>query len=128
MKIYLASRYQDHPLMREWEQKLNEYGHTVTSRWIKGGHEIIADASDDLQRKEFAKEDMQDIIRADAFICRSDPSFFRSGRGGRHVELGVAIAYRKLIILVGERENVFHWLNRVNVFPSFEEALLYLEE
>ena len=52
---------------------------------------------------------------------------FRSGRGGRHVEFGLAIAWGKPVYLVGERENVFHWLPQVRVFPALDEVVNYLK-
>lgn len=122
MTIYLASRYQDHPLMREWRNELEKRGFVVRSRWIEGNHEIT-DVDNDSERRRFALEDMEDLRRASLVIVRSDPSFFRSGRGGRHVELGMALAWGKPIILVGERENVFHWLHDITVVPTFEDAI-----
>ena len=126
MKIYLASRYQNYPLMQEWSAELFYYGHDVTSRWIKGDHEITTDAKGDEERRRFAEEDIQDLMEADVIIFHSDPFFFRSGRGGRHVEFGMALALKKKIVLIGERENVFHWLPNVLIYQSFEEYVLYL--
>lgn len=120
MIFYLASRYQDHPLMRDWRIEIERHGWLVSSRWIDGDHEITG-TDDENERRRFAAEDMEDVQRANVVIVRSDPAFFRTGRGGRHVELGLALAWRKRIILVGERENVFHWL--MECVPTLAAAL-----
>jgi nucleoside 2-deoxyribosyltransferase len=126
-KIYLASRYQDHPLMREWRDLLASRGFVVVARWIEGNHEISG-VDDDKERVRFAQEDLADIQACDIVIMRSDPSFFRSGRGGRHVELGLAIAWGKRIVLVGERENVFHWLPQIDLVHSIASAISILTD
>jgi hypothetical protein len=128
MRVYLASRYRDFPLMQQWREFLEDNNCTVTSRWINGDHEITENANDDKARSRFAVEDVEDILSAQIFICRSDPSFFRSGRGGRHVELGIALACKKVIVLVGQRENVFHYLPQVSVVSTIEEVVEFLRE
>ena len=118
--IYLASRFRDHPLMREWRDQLTTRGYEVSSRWINPGDHEGED------RSRFAREDMADVRRANVMISRSDPAFFRSGRGGRHVEFGLALAWGMRIILVGERENVFHWMPGVELAATFDDALVVL--
>ena len=44
------------------------------------------------------------------------------GRGGRHVEFGMAYAMGKSIIVIGDRENVFHSLPGVIVAKNWEDA------
>jgi nucleoside 2-deoxyribosyltransferase len=113
--------------MQEWAARLNLLGYHVCSRWIRGDHEITG-VNDDSEQRRFAEENFADILMADIVICRSDPLFFRSGRGGRHVEFGIALATKKRIILIGERENVFHWIPRVEVYRTFEEIVKNLKE
>ena len=49
----------------------------------------------------------------------------RSGnsRGGRHVELGIAIGSRKRIAVVGPRENIFCWLPVIEHYETWDEFL-----
>lgn len=49
-----------------------------------------------------------------------------SGRGGRHVELGYALALDKSIWLVGRREHIFHSLPQVKHFDSWDSAFQFL--
>ena len=41
-------------------------------------------------------------------------------RGGRHVEFGMAIAAQKRIVVIGPRENIFHWLPMIEQFDTFD--------
>ena len=126
MRVYLAARYEEHPKMRVWRDVLASNGIVVTSRWINGGHDIREDANHDEQRRRFAEEDLADIDEADALVAWNPKEHHRSGRGGRHVELGYAIAKGKMVILVGEPENVFHWHPAVATLRSTDLLLDYL--
>lgn len=107
MNLYLAARYGEQLEMRRWRDVLQAAGHVVTARWIDGKH-------DGLPPSQCAQDDLEDIDAADVLIIWSPRHHFGNGRGGRHVEVGYAIGLGIPIILVGERENVFHHLiNRV---------------
>lgn len=93
-------------------------GHEVTSSWLSGLQDGHPDA-------ECAATDEADVRRSDVFVLFSekrDASEDR-GRGGRHVEFGMAYAMGKRIIVVGERENVFHSLPGVVVVADWTEAM-----
>jgi hypothetical protein len=44
-------------------------------------------------------------------------------RGGRHVELGLALCDGQRTIVVGHRENVFHWLPQIEFYNDWDECL-----
>ena len=113
MRIYLASRYEDRPTMLRWAETLTRMGHEITSRWIFGSHEITPDATSDESLRRFAEEDLSDLEACAVFIFHSPTAYHRTGRGGRHVELGIALARGKRIYGIGARENVFHYLPEV---------------
>lgn len=46
-----------------------------------------------------------------------------AGRGGRHVEFGLAVALGKRLIVIGHRENLFHHLPAVEFFESPQEMM-----
>ena len=122
-RVYLASRYSRHVEMQGYADDLRAAGFTVEVEWIKGEHRM-ADASDDFDGSgaRFALDDWRDLAAADTVI-----SFTGSGgRGGRHVEFGMAIAWGKRCLIVGPRENVFHWLPEVEQFDTWPEALAVL--
>ena len=123
MNIYLAARYD-----RRWEMlrvasALEDAGHQITSRWIQGGGR--GDSAVVL-----AVEDLLDIRRADCLVSfTDDPTGDPAGAplGGRHVELGVALAAGKRLCLVGPRENIFHHLPCVEAYDSVRKLLVGLD-
>lgn len=123
MKIYLATLYAEKRVMQAWRDVLQHEGHLVTSRWIDGGHDLDMNAETDAQRMQFAEEDLEDLENADCILMWNPPQLHGKGRGGRHTEFGYAIARGKRLIIVGERENVFHYLGEVHVVPTVDAAL-----
>lgn len=126
MLIYLASRYSRFQEMQQHRAELERLGHTVTSRWINGDHQID-DAGLSVQAKEaerirFAQEDQSDLIAAECVISFTEVPRSSNSRGGRHVEHGMALALGKRVIVVGHRENVFHCLPEIEFFENWPDA------
>lgn len=118
MKIYLAAAYtaESRAKMRATRTVLEQYSHTVTSRWI-----------DELRDTQQAQGlmDFRDLAEADAVVCFTG---IPSTSGGFHTEVGLALAWRKQTIIVGERLNVFHHLAEIQWFPSWSAFLDDLRE
>ena len=128
MYIYLAARYSRYREMQDVARDLVEMGHVVTSRWIWGDHEVT-DPLDTTNNDALAKEDFTNIISATWSIHFTDGALqVGRGRGGRHVEFGIALTQHKRIIIVGEQEHVFHYLQTpiLEVYPNWESAKLAL--
>jgi hypothetical protein len=124
MKIYLAARYSRAAEMRDVRADLQSLGHTVTARWINGGHELKRDEPNvDEERARWAQDDFDDLWEADLVISFTEEPRKTSSRGGRHVEFGLALGLKKNLIVVGHRENVFHCLPEVEFYPMWEMAL-----
>lgn len=104
--VYLAARFKDQSVLREWQAILACNGIAVTSRWLNGSHD---EATDGAAKERFAREDFEDIARADVFVLWNPPHALGNGSGGRHVETGYALALGKPVLIVGAPENVFHW-------------------
>lgn len=123
---YLAARYSRFPEMQRYRDQLAGIGIRVPARWISGEHEKIDGIATHEQSQMFATDDMEDLLHADIVISfTEDPSADVNGRGrgGRHVEFGVALASQhKRLIVVGYRENVFHHLPDVEFYPTWDEA------
>lgn len=132
MKIYLAARYGRHEEMQGYAKQLMMRGHLVTSRWIWGAHKIEDDDLYDdtrVERKKlFATHDWDDLGDASMCISFTEVPKSSASRGGRHVELGIALARSKRCLVVGPRENVFHCLDMVDVYETFEKLLEYVDE
>lgn len=129
-KIYLAARYSRHPEMQTYRAALEALGYVVTSRWINGDHMMAEEGSPEAKHDErirFAREDMDDLMAADIVIAFAEEPRKTTGRGGRHVEFGMALAAGKRVLAASWRENVFFCLPQVEFYPGgFEDIRLAL--
>lgn len=125
MRIYLAARYSRHEEMQENAADLEAAGHTVTSRWIRGSHKLDPDRVDEAER--FAIEDIEDLTKSDVVVSFTETdekaAKKRPSKGGRHVEFGIGLALNKRLVVIGPRENVFHWLPNVEVYDDLESFM-----
>jgi hypothetical protein len=133
VRIYLSARYPRREEMCGYADELRADGHTVDARWLAPGHELTADCSVE-RGSTLAVDDTEDIIASDCLIAfTEDPAGEVPGaaRGGRHVEFGFGIGLGSRgpgdfvplrLVVVGYRENVFHYLPEVEFFPTWAEA------
>jgi nucleoside 2-deoxyribosyltransferase len=122
MKIYLASRYSRREELAGYAKRLEETGHhVVTARWLQGLHEADERTAAIELRQRFAYEDLADLDEADVLVAFTEEPYKIATRGGRHVELGYALAKGKLVVIVGPVENVFCSL--ALQYDSFDELL-----
>lgn len=112
MKIYIAAPYPCREEAVDVMRWLESQGHTVTSRWLTDS-EDISDTS--------ANQDLEDIRDAHLLLALNSAGWESLGSGGRHVELGYALALGKSIVLVGFRSNIFHYLHQIRVIRSVDE-------
>jgi hypothetical protein len=127
--IYLAAQYERKEEMRKYRDELSSLGLNVTSRWIdnEGQDEGLGINDLDVEYRRGilpALTDTEDIARADVFIMFTNGL----GRGGHHTELGIALAMNKEIFIIGKRENVFHCLSAITIFPDWETFIVWLQE
>ena len=126
MTIYLAARYSRRAELVAYRALLEALGHTVTSRWLHGNHQIDDDGLEGdgtrAERERFAQEDYEDVCRAELLIAFTEPPRTGPTRGGRHVEFGIAIALEKRVLVVGPRENGIYCLPWVAVYATAAEA------
>lgn len=143
MRIYLAARYSRRVELCGYRESLRAAGFEVESRWLDGNHQIGTDGTpigdhgeklvegDDGSthvaaaelRSKFALEDFYDVMTCDMLIAFTEPPRSGNSRGGRHVELGIALGTMKRVWIVGPRENIFCWMEDVRQFDGFTEAL-----
>lgn len=111
MTIYLASRYGDAPRLRDVGERLRAFGHKVTSRWVWADRRAGRRFEDIPfeEKAEIALENLDDVRACDVLVLFNDHTPGAS-RGGKFVELGMAIALDKRLIIVGERSSVFEFL------------------
>lgn len=115
-KLYLAAMFSRRIDMEANANRLTMLGYRIVSRWVFGD-------ADDLGREEIALLDLEDVRLADAVMSFTQPHGSFNPGGGRHVEFGYGLALGKRMILIGERENVFHDHPRVEQFDTLEDFI-----
>lgn len=146
----MASRYSRREELCRYRSELEILGHTVQARWLNGEHQLANDGtpigengaalvegtlrsgehlSEHEQseraaalRAKFARDDWEDVTGAELVINFTEPPRSTANRGGRHVEYGIALALEIPVIVVGYRENIFHWLPAVRFVETWEGA------
>ena len=129
LRVYLAARFSRQDELNRYRAELAKDGIEVTSRWLAGAHEWAGMADDDIPSDElarFAAEDLEDIDRAYAVVCFTEPPRTGPTRGGRHVEMGYALASKTPVLCVGHRENIFCYLPEVDFVETWDEAREWL--
>ena len=125
LKIYLAARYSRQAELNGYRADLEAVGHVVTSRWLLGFHQITDEGlsvqAKEEERTRFAMEDFSDVMDADVLIAFTEEPRSSNSRGGRHVELGVALGTGKAVVIVGPAENVFCCLPVVSRYDTWVE-------
>jgi hypothetical protein len=97
--VYLSAASERQEELRRYRSALEKQEWTVTSSWLDEWMRIDYSAS------QLAVQDVADIYACDVFVAFADGQY---SRGGRHVELGVALALGKFVICVGPKEHLFH--------------------
>lgn len=128
MKVYLASNYRRRDELLAVKAELEELhlGYQVVSRWLIHDPDTPAaklveqaDVAMPDEAQQFAVVDYEDVQSADVLVLFSDPVSQSGQRGGCHVEFGMALAWRKPVVVVGPRQNVFHTLPDVVNLPEY---------
>lgn len=137
MKAYLAAPYAARTQVRGFRDELARVGYDTCARWLDEDHEIssltvgAATGLDDATIAGHAATDLADIDQCDILVLITESVADIVGgtatSGGRHVEMGYAVALGKQVIVVGKPENVFHRLPRIaTVVPTWHEAVIEL--
>ena len=147
MRIYLASRYSRRIELCGYRDQLVAAGHTVQAVWLNGqyqidssgkpigehGESLVEDGDESTHvrnaelRSKFAQDDFRDVVGCELLIAFTEPPRSNSSRGGRHVELGIALGLMKRVWIVGPRENIFCWLEDVRQFGTWADAIAALQ-
>lgn len=127
--VYLAARYSRREELQGYAAALEELGAaSVPARWLREPHDWDGSTSPEQLKlaQQYALDDAQDIERAHAVVVFTEPEgTYR--RGGSLVELGMALAMRKQVFVVGPAVNVFCTLPyvwRVATWPECVAAIV----
>lgn len=134
MKIYVGASYPKKAIATALANELVMRGHSVTSTWIHQDEGYTSDENRpnetefemDFRLGEAAFRDLQEVRDCELFVCFTDVGP-QLTHGGRHSELGIAIALGKELNIIGPREQVFHYLGTLNQYDTSEDFLRELE-
>ena len=122
--VYLAARYSRRLEVISYREELEEWGYAVQARWLSGDHQLEDNGA---PVGETANQSLEDVNVADIVILFTEPPRSKRNRGGRHVAFGMALANNARVIVVGYRENIFHWLPCVEFYPTWAAASAVLK-
>jgi hypothetical protein len=128
MKVYVASKFERVPQVREIQKRLQTDGHVIVADWT--GHTAKGKTGEDLVTyfRECAEADEAGVREADAVVLLHDDNC----RGG-FTELGIALGAGKLCVVVGGRPAaptkgpIFYFHRRVQHFDTAEAAARWLK-
>lgn len=125
-RIYIAGRFSRRHEFKRLAEALTANGHAVTSRWLYS-EDHHADLGENPRGAALAAvEDLEDVRGATVCIAFTEEPGARQGRGGRHVEVGAALALGIRLIVVGSPEHIFHVMPDATHVATAEEALAVL--
>jgi len=121
-RVYIASRYSRRDEMRDVAEQLSERGFIVSSTWLQEDYPLNMnlDGLTPEQHADIARQDLEDLTGSDIMVFFAEDQNNQPPRGGRHVELGFALALGISVYIIGDRENIFHYLPDCKVIPNLE--------
>jgi nucleoside 2-deoxyribosyltransferase len=119
VQVYIAAPYPERAAAQRVGRALEAAGVAVTSSWL---------CLDDVPSEASAARDLADVARADVLVALNPDSWHDRGTGGRHVEVGYALALGKPIVLVGARSQIFHHLRAVTVVPDDRDLAAHVAQ
>ena len=123
MKVYLAAPWKHRFVAELVAKQLRNAGNVVVSRWHdEWAHRDDSTVSDDQFRQE-ALYDYNDVLRSEiVMVLNIEKS------EGKAVEQGIALAEGIPVLVVGDKTNVFHYLETFTFVKTVNEAVKYLGE
>jgi len=121
INVYIAASFPRKEEAQALCEQLEASGkYSVQSTWHKPRENPEYDAC-----KEHAERDFWQVAESGMLIQFTGDSLTK---GGRHSELGLALAWKKVVYLVGPREQVFHsMIPDERIFENVSEAVRGLQ-
>ena len=117
MKLYLAAPWSMRFRMPAMAARFEAAGHTITATWW-----LAEETADVVALRQSAFRDAEAVQQAEALVLLNTQIRGRE-TSGKAVETGMALAWRKPVVLIGTPSNIFHALPSVVVVASVEDAL-----
>jgi hypothetical protein len=131
--IYLAARFGRREELRQYRKTIEALGYHCTSRWLdvregepndNGTNTIKPEAA-----RYYATADFTDLLVSDTILCFTEASDSIYGRGGRHIEAGMALMLARwkpdpTVIVIGPCENIYYTLANGH-YATFDEVVAW---
>lgn len=124
--FYLAAPYGKRNLVGPLAEEIAKTGIVSTADWIHSQDDQARMTESALAFS--AAHDLDQIDKADVFIALTEPPYTPHTSGGRHVELGYALAKGKDVLVIGQYENIFQLLPPVRRFQNEHVLIAYLHQ
>lgn len=129
-KVYIAASYPRKAEAAKLAKDMKKYvNYEVISGWMfedEGytSDERVAESVGEMtvRMEAAALRDFDEVMECNLLVCLTDGDV-QLTRGGRHSELGIALGMGKDVVIIGEREQVFHYHQDVVVYSCVEEFL-----
>lgn len=120
MRAYLAAAYSRRERIQKVAEYLESMGVEIVSTWLQETYSPTVDIRTlpGGINQALAEKDVEEIRSCDVLIFFAEDQDQQPPRGGRHVEFGMALALGKRVVVVGDRENIFHHLPMVEAIPT----------
>jgi len=133
--VYLAAAYNRKEEIKHFAKRLTHFlpNVEVVSSWIHESYSpnITLKEVSEFELSATANKDFCELAKSNILIAFSQSPEVPSVRGGRHVELGIALGLGDcLICIIGPKENIFHYLDlpTINHFDSERDCVTFIEE
>lgn len=120
LRVYLCAAFSRQTEMATYAAVLRSLGVRVIARWLDAP---VDDLGNPAAMREAAIECCEDIAQVDTVLAFTEPRGSAYWTGGRHVEVGYALALRRRVVTIGPLENVFHAHPGVTNVETFADAL-----
>ena len=124
MRFYMAAQYWSRPTVEKVAGYVRALGHKVVSTWHVGE----AQTDPPPKPKPVAIHDHLQLMSSEVVVVFSNMPEFKPSTGCTNVELGMALGFEKRVLLVGERENMFHHLPMIRRFDTPAKLLVALRD
>lgn len=125
-QFYICARFGRQEEARLFSQTLEGLGHTITSTWVDQV-ELEMYGDNQRERERAAVKDVQEVVGSEALVYLSEAEDNVWGRGGRHVEFGIAVGLELPIFVIGPKENLFHFFPGITHFETQEDFIRALK-
>ena len=124
-RIYVAGKFEEHPLVREVYEELRYRGFEITYPWAELALKNEKRIPTPEEWRKIGEDELQAVRTADIILTLPHEHGL-----GLWVEYGIGLAFGKVILLVGEprHDGPFFYLQGVRRVPTLSEAYRYLDE